>query len=191
VLLRENQPVAITFKVFETLLILVRHSREVVTKDDLIKGVWPDAFVEESNLSQNIFVLLKALGDTPEDRRYIATTPGRGYRFVAVRRTVAQDGDDVLISSRSRAQIAVEHPVVAPTQPVLADGSRSKAIWRYGWAVAAVMLVLVGGTILCLNRHRQSRSACVRQTPYYWPTLQTRRATPCLMGLCSKGWRFN
>ena len=66
VLLRENQPVAITPKVFETLLILVRHSRDVVTKDDLIKGVWPDSFVEESNLSQNIFVLRKTLGDTPE-----------------------------------------------------------------------------------------------------------------------------
>ena len=47
VLLRGNEPVAITPKVFETLLILVRRSRDVVTKDDLIKGVWPDAFVEE------------------------------------------------------------------------------------------------------------------------------------------------
>jgi DNA-binding winged helix-turn-helix (wHTH) protein len=109
VLLRENQPVAITPKVFETLLILVRHSRDVVTKDDLIKGVWPDSFVEESNLSQNIFVLRKALGDTPEDRRYIATIPGRGYRFVAEVRTVGQDGDDVLISSSFRSQMMVPH----------------------------------------------------------------------------------
>ena len=77
VLLREDQPVAITPKVFETLLILVRHSREVVSKDELMKAVWPDAFVEEANLSQNIFMLRKALGDTPEDRRYIVTLPGR------------------------------------------------------------------------------------------------------------------
>jgi len=152
-LLRENQHVAITPKVFETLLILVRHSREVVTKDDLIKGVWPDAFVEESNLSQNIFVLRKTLGDTPEDRRYIATIPGRGYRFVAEVRTVAQDDDDVLISSSSRAQMVVEHPVAAPTLP--ADGSRPKGIGRYGWALAAVMVVLVVAAILLLSRHRQ------------------------------------
>jgi eukaryotic-like serine/threonine-protein kinase len=156
VLLRENQPVAITPKVFETLLILVRHSRDVVTKDDLIKGVWPDSFVEESNLSQNIFVLRKTLGDTPEDRRYIATIPGRGYRFVAEVRTVAQDGDDVRISSSVRSQMVVEHPVAAPTLPVPADGLRPKAIGRYGWAVAAVTVVLVGGTILFLSRHRHT-----------------------------------
>ena len=155
VLLRENQPVAITPKVFETLLILVRHSRDVVTKDDLIKGVWPDSFVEESNLSQNIFVLRKTLGDTPEDRRYIATIPGRGYRFVAEVRTVAQDGDDVLISSSFRSQMVVEHPVAAPTLSVPADGLRPKAIERYGWTVAAVMVVLVGGAVLFLSRHRQ------------------------------------
>ena len=155
VLLRENQPVAITPKVFQTLLMLVRHSREVVTKNDLIKDVWPDSFVEESNLSQNIFVLRKTLGDTPEDRRYIATIPGSGYRFVAEVRTVAQDGDDVLISSSSRAQIVVELPVAAPKLPVPADGSRPKTIGKYGWAVAAVMVVLVGCTILFLSRHRQ------------------------------------
>ena len=155
VLLRENQPVAITPKVFETLLILVRHSRDVVTKDDLIKGVWPDSFVEESNLSQNIFVLRKTLGDTLEDRRYIATIPGRGYRFVAEVRTVSQDGDDVLISSSFRSQMVVEHPVAAPTLSVPADGLRPKAIERYGWTVAAVMVVLVGGAVLFLSRHRQ------------------------------------
>ncbi len=66
VLLREEHPVAISPKVFETLLILVRRSREVVSKEDLMQALWPDAFVEEANLSQNIFMLRKALGDTPE-----------------------------------------------------------------------------------------------------------------------------
>jgi eukaryotic-like serine/threonine-protein kinase len=81
-LLRENQPVALTPKAFETLLILIRHHREVVSKDDLMKELWPDAFVEEANLSQNIFMLRKALGDTPEARRYIVTLPicDRGAR---------------------------------------------------------------------------------------------------------------
>lgn len=89
-LLRENQPVPITPKAFETLLILIRHHREVVSKDDLMKELWPDAFVEDANLSQNIFMLRKALGDTPEARRYIVTLPGRGYRFATEVRTVAQ-----------------------------------------------------------------------------------------------------
>ena len=61
VLLREGHPVAISPKVFETLLILVQRCRELVSKDELMKALWPDAFVEEANLSQNIFMLRKAL----------------------------------------------------------------------------------------------------------------------------------
>ena len=121
VLLRDNQPVSITPKTFETLLILVRHSREVVSKDELMKELWPDAFVEEANLSQNIFMLRKALGDTPEDRRYIVTLPGKGYRFLAEVRTVAQDGEDVIIASRSRSQVVLEQldSVPADSLPAL------------------------------------------------------------------------
>ena len=78
VLLRENHPVPVTPKAFETLLVLVRRSREVVTKEELLKEIWPDSFVEESNLSQNIFLLRKALGDTAENRQYIVTLPGKG-----------------------------------------------------------------------------------------------------------------
>ena len=75
-LLRDDHPVAISPKVFESLLILVRQ-REVVSKDDLMKALWPDAFVEEANLSQNIFMLRKAFGNIAEDRRYIMTLPGK------------------------------------------------------------------------------------------------------------------
>ena len=109
ILLRGSQPVAITPKTFDTLLILVRHSREVVSKNDLMNELWPDAFVEEANLSQNIFMLRRVLGDTPEDRRYIVTLPGKGYRFVADVRTINQDGEDVIVASRSRSQIVIEH----------------------------------------------------------------------------------
>ena len=108
VLLREDLPVAISPKVFETLLILIRHSREVVSKEDLMKALWPDAFVEEANLSQNIFMLRKALGDTAEDRHYIVTLPGRGYRFAEQVRMVTQAGDEAVIESGLRAQVAAE-----------------------------------------------------------------------------------
>jgi DNA-binding winged helix-turn-helix (wHTH) protein len=67
----------------QTLIVLVRHAGKEVSKDELMKLVWPDAFVEEANLSQNIFVLRKALGEGPKENRYIATIPGRGYTFVA------------------------------------------------------------------------------------------------------------
>lgn len=82
-LFRENEPVPLTPKVLETLLVLVENRDRVVTKDELMKLLWPDSFVEESNLSQNIFTLRKALGDSTQERRYILTVPGRGYQFVA------------------------------------------------------------------------------------------------------------
>jgi len=107
-LLRENDPVAVTPKAFETLLALVRRSRDLVTKEELLKEVWPDSFVEESNLSQNIFLLRKALGDTAESRQYIVTLPGRGYRFVAPVRTVTDQGEALVAQARTRTQIVIE-----------------------------------------------------------------------------------
>jgi DNA-binding winged helix-turn-helix (wHTH) protein len=81
VLMRDGEPITLAPKAFETLLVLVQHSERVVLKDDLMKMLWPDTFVEESNLSQHIFQLRKALGDKAHDPEYIVTVPGRGYRF--------------------------------------------------------------------------------------------------------------
>ena len=83
VLLREGELVPLTPKVFDILLTLVEKSGQVVAKDDLMKRVWPDTFVEEGNLTQNISLLRKALGATPGGVQFIETVPRRGYRFVA------------------------------------------------------------------------------------------------------------
>ncbi len=157
VLLRDNQPVAVTPKTFETLLILVRHSREVVSKDDLMKELWPDSFVEESNLSQNIFMLRKALGETPEDRRFIVTLPGKGYRFVAEVRTITQDGEDVIIASHSREQLVVQQQTTnVPAASLALPASRTadsvgntqlRLVWR-------VVLLTIGIASLFYKRQR-------------------------------------
>src|SRR5688572_24057268 len=81
VLRREGQPVPLRPKDFEMLLVLVENSGRIVEKDELLKQVWPDAFVEEGNLSHHIFTLRKALGEGDEESRYIETVPRRGYRF--------------------------------------------------------------------------------------------------------------
>src|SRR6516225_7716451 len=78
-LLRSNEIVVLTPKAFDTLVLLVRNSGHLLEKDELIRALWPDSFVEEGNLSNNIFVLRKALGEDPP---YIETIPKRGYRFV-------------------------------------------------------------------------------------------------------------
>src|SRR5713101_4823236 len=82
-LLREGEPLPLTPKAFDTLLLLVQNRERVVDKEEVLRRIWPDTVVEESNLAQNVFTLRKALGDSPEGARFIATVPRRGYRFVA------------------------------------------------------------------------------------------------------------
>jgi len=83
VLLREGELVPLTPKVFDILVTLVEHGGQVVAKDDLMRRVWPNTFVEEGNLTQNISLLRKALGESPGGVQFIETVPRRGYRFVA------------------------------------------------------------------------------------------------------------
>ena len=108
ILLRDNQPVPLQLKAFETLLVLVRQGGQVVLKDDLMKAVWPDSFVEESNLAQNVFVLRKTLGDTVGDHRYIITIPGRGYSFAGKVRIVSEE-ESLVLESHSRMRVVVQH----------------------------------------------------------------------------------
>jgi Tol biopolymer transport system component/DNA-binding winged helix-turn-helix (wHTH) protein len=82
VLRRENRIVPLTPKCFDTLLVLAQHGGQVVEKEKLMRAVWPDSFVEEGNLAQNIFILRKNLGELPEGGQYIQTIPKRGYRLV-------------------------------------------------------------------------------------------------------------
>lgn len=81
-LLRDEEPVPLKPKAFETLLMLVQNSGRVVEKDELMRVLWPDTFVEEANLTQHISLVRRALGDSAQERRYIVTVPGRGYCFV-------------------------------------------------------------------------------------------------------------
>jgi TolB-like protein/DNA-binding winged helix-turn-helix (wHTH) protein/Tfp pilus assembly protein PilF len=97
-----QEPVALTPKAFDTLLFLIEKHGQVVTKDELMKAVWADSFVEESNLTQTIFMLRKALGQA-RDQGYIVTAPGRGYCFVA----------DVKPISRTATPVADTFPIAS------------------------------------------------------------------------------
>lgn len=90
-LLCGTDPVPLAPKAMETLLVLVEKRERLVSKDELMKLLWPDSFVEESNLSQNIFLLRKALGDSAQERRYILTVPGRGYQFTGTVRELGEE----------------------------------------------------------------------------------------------------
>ena len=83
VLLRDGHPVALPPKALETLLALVGNHGHLMEKAELLHRVWPDTFVEEATLAQNIFTLRKILSDSTEGPLYIETVPRRGYRFIA------------------------------------------------------------------------------------------------------------
>ncbi len=82
-LARDGVPVPLTPKAFDLLVAVVERRERVVEKEEALRLLWPDTVVEEANLTQNVFLLRKALGDNQDDARFIATVPRRGYRFVA------------------------------------------------------------------------------------------------------------
>lgn len=88
-LLRDGKAVPLTPKAFETLVALVEHSGHLVEKEELMRVVWADAYVEESNLTNNVSALRKLLGRGKSGRNYIETVPKRGYRFTAPEKVAA------------------------------------------------------------------------------------------------------
>src|SRR5271156_6700143 len=89
---REKTAVAINFRAFNVLLYFVQNPGKVLTRDELLKNVWPDAFVDENSLAQSISALRRALDEKPGDNNYIVTLPGRGYQFVSPVQVVAPEG---------------------------------------------------------------------------------------------------
>src|SRR5580704_10979931 len=128
-LLKAGVAVALTPKTFQILLVLVRHGQEIVTKDDLMKTVWPDTFVEEANLRRNIFMLRKALGETAQEHRYIVTVPGRGYRLAENVHLVP--GQDFAIAAATHSRVQIE---VNETRP-----------WRWIALAAVILLAIAAG----------------------------------------------
>ena len=126
---RDLQAIPLPGKAFETLLFLVRNSDRLVGKDELMRVLWPDATVEENNLSQSISAIRKALGDSPQQQRYVETVPGWGYRFAAPVVALPDDKpDDQLVA------------VLPDEAPAPAPGLRhDRKAWALGLALAAIL----------------------------------------------------
>ena len=108
-LLRDGEPVPLTPKSFETLLALVERSGHLVEKDELMKVVWADAFVEESNLTNNVYALRKLLGPGENGRSYIETVPKRGYRFTAPVKKLSAEA--LVVEKRTVTRVVTEEAV--------------------------------------------------------------------------------
>ena len=132
---RAGEVIALHPKVAETLLALLEQRGEVVSKEELMNHLWPDTFVEEANLKQNIYVLRRTLGDDTGEPRYIATVPKRGYRFVG------EVGK--LEAEAATPNGAAIQPAPIPAVP---------AIKRYRrWWLAAMALAVVAAIVVALS----------------------------------------
>src|SRR6266496_6728913 len=120
VLMLDGRPVSLRPKAFDTLRTLVQGNGHVVGKDELMRQVWPDACVEESNLSQNIFILRKVLGESAASPRYIETVPRRGYRFVAPVKKIYRIASAQAESANDQTSNDTEEPQLGPVTKVLA-----------------------------------------------------------------------
>jgi DNA-binding winged helix-turn-helix (wHTH) protein/TolB-like protein/Tfp pilus assembly protein PilF len=139
VLLREGEPVPLTPKVFDILVTLVEHGGQVVAKDDLMKRVWPNTFVEEGNLTQNISLLRKALGESPGGVQFIETVPRRGYRFVAdTNQSWGENGSTVVRDTRS------DPALVVPIQDTTVQPAQVKRTPFYALAAGLVVIGIIG-----------------------------------------------
>lgn len=100
--------IPLTPKAFEVLLALVSDAGNLLPKQALMQKVWPDSFVEENNLADNISTLRKVLGDDARAPKYIETVPRRGYRFVAAVKEVTGEGGALLLAEHVRSRIVIE-----------------------------------------------------------------------------------
>jgi DNA-binding winged helix-turn-helix (wHTH) protein len=100
---REEEIVTLNRRAFDVLLYLVQNPGRVLTRDELLKNVWPETFVYENSLAQSISALRRALEEKPGDNSCIVTMPGRGYQFVSTVKAVATESLDVIPNEATSA----------------------------------------------------------------------------------------
>jgi Tol biopolymer transport system component/DNA-binding winged helix-turn-helix (wHTH) protein len=147
---REGAVISLTPKAFDLLLALVERHGRLVEKEELFQVVWPDTIVEESNLSSNIALIRKALGEGEKGLRFIETVPKRGYRFVADVREVRPAADDELIPEPAESTGAETPLATGSTSPKRASRwARPAVLLGFG----AVGLLISAAVWLTAFRH--------------------------------------
>jgi DNA-binding winged helix-turn-helix (wHTH) protein/tetratricopeptide (TPR) repeat protein len=156
-----GKPIALTPKVFDTLVLLVARAGHVVSKDELMKALWPRGYVDESNLTKHVWFIRRALGDDDQASRFIETVPKVGYRFVAPVTTSRHQPEAAPAPAppapaELTAAVANPHASPAPALPVAPPPSESglagptlaripRALIAHWWIW---VLAIVAGTAL-------------------------------------------
>ena len=156
-----GRSIALTPKVFDTLVLLVERAGHVVSKDELMKVLWPRGYVDESNLTKHIWFIRRALGDGEHDSRFIETVPKLGYRFIA---PVTLGSETLCLPSPLSAPAAGAEPkpplpstglpaepgaeragaVVSPPTAAPASRQASQVRWVAAALAAALVALVIG-----------------------------------------------
>ena len=140
VLERDGRALSVAPKALDVLIVLVENRGRIVEREDLIRKVWPETFVEDNNLAFNISVLRKLLGESVASPQYIETVPKRGYRFIASAAEVPN------------GRPAPSDAIPAASTSVPTPGGRSR--W---WFPAAALFTLAAAGILASRFHRVAK----------------------------------
>src|SRR5215213_3345742 len=125
------EPIPLTHKAIELLILLVERRGQTLTKNELMDALWRDTYVDENNLAVTVMMLRKAFGETAFDKKFIETVPKRGYRFVA---ETEETTADLLIEKQTTTRITIEEK----------NTSGMRRVLRRPVAVAAVILAGLG-----------------------------------------------
>src|SRR5580693_4115885 len=168
---REEEIVTLNRRAFDVLLYLVQNPGRVLTRDELLKNVWPETFVDENSLAQSISALRRALEEKPGDNSYIVTLPGRGYQFVAPVQVVAPEDtaivpDPATAGSRGPSGLIFQQQTIRTSVITEENASQGMAalpearaawvpkLWKTAVPVLLVALLVAGGLYY---RSRQSK----------------------------------
>jgi DNA-binding winged helix-turn-helix (wHTH) protein/TolB-like protein/Tfp pilus assembly protein PilF len=155
-LLRDKQAIPLSPKAFDLLLTLVSNHGRLLTRETLMKTIWPDSFVEETNLTVNISLLRKTLGEMDDGRPWIATAPKRGYRFDGA---VILHDQAASIAAPDRAERGVPETVVPELEPVATKPESVAATTPAPhpglsrWVAASLVLILAFLVLFLIFRH--------------------------------------
>lgn len=162
---RSGAQIPLTAKAFDTMLLLVQRNNHLVEKSEIMEAIWPDSFVEDSNLSVTIWMLRKALGGRDEGAQYIQTVAKRGYRFVAdVKENLLEIAPEKYSFEPEKpvAELPVEalQPLaMKEEEPVLRAQPTAPPRWKMTWPVAATgfAAVLLAGAGFIFFQTRAAR----------------------------------
>src|SRR5215213_903344 len=166
-LLRDGEPVPLSPKAFETLLVLVERGGRLVGKEELMRALWPDSFVEEANLNHHVWALRKALGEGAGGARYIETVPRHGYRFAAGVRELTSAGEQLVLEKHTLSRVVtLEEELPGPSrQALLAAKKRGRVRAGWKWPVAVGLSALLGAAVLALYYRPSGTAAAGSAAP--------------------------